>query len=782
MIQYLKPLLLLLAFIIWYLGILPRPMFDVPFSTLVYSSEGKLLSARIAEDGQWRSPASDSLPVKFVTCLTTFEDRYFWYHPGINPVSLARAAWLNVKNNRIVSGGSTITMQVVRLSRHPKPRTLSEKLIECFLATRLELSTTKNQILSLYATYAPFGGNVVGLTMASQRYFGRQPHQLSWAESAMLAVLPNSPSIIHPGRNRHLLLSKRNSLLARLCEQGILSADDYQLALAEPLPAAPYPLPNDAPHLLNRLVQTGHRGNSVLTSLDERLQRQTTHLLTNHLTGLRGNFIFNGAVLLARVESGEVLAYVGNDVSTKSMGEYGQDVDIITSLRSPGSLLKPLLYAAAGESGELLPSMLLPDIPIAIGGYTPKNYNNQYEGAVPAWQALSRSLNIPAVMLLREYGTDRFYDYLKKSGITTLNYPAIHYGLSLILGGAECTPWEIAGAYASMGRILLHFNQHQHWYYRSDLHPLTILPCQKSPNDSSKAPFLTGAGPIWQTFNALLEVNKPETEAGWEYYLSTRQIAWKTGTSFGFRDAWAIGLSRDFVVLVWIGNADGRGRPELSGVNTAAPLLFEIFRLLPVAGWQEQPYSDMKKVSICQQSGLLPGPDCPEYDSVWVADRENFSLTCTYHRRLHLDPMGRFQVNGDCFPPSLMVHKPWFVLPPMMEAYYRRKNTSYQPPPEFLEGCINSSEREMSFVYPWDNTSIFVPRTAGGKREKCVFEIVHRRPEAIIYWHVDGQYLGETRQIHQLLIDPPDGQHTITAIDDRGNQVSRRFEAIRPKS
>lgn len=782
MFKHIKPLLLLVAIAIWFAGILPRPLFDAPFSTLVYSAEGQLLSARIAADGQWRSPAADSLPAKFVTCLTTFEDKYFRYHPGVNPVSLLRAVWLNAKYTRIVSGGSTITMQVIRLSRQQRPRTLAEKLTECVLATRLELSTTKNEILSLYVTHAPFGGNIVGLTMASQRYFGRPPHLLSWAECAMLAVLPNAPSLIHPGRNRHLLLSKRNRLLSRLYEQGKISNEDYQLALDEPLPDAPFPIPNVAPHLLNRLEQTGHRGHSVTTSLDDRLQHLVTQLLANYMARLRGNYIFNGAALLAHIETGEALAYVGNDVNTKVLGVYGQDVDIITSLRSPGSLLKPLLYTAAGESGELLPAMLLPDIPIAIGGYTPKNYNNQYDGAVPAWQALSRSLNIPAVMLMREYGTDRFYDFLKKSGISSLNRPASHYGLSLVLGGAECTPWDIAGAYASLGRTLLHFNHHQHWYYRADTRPLTILPYQKQRSDSSRTPFLAGAGPIWQTFHAMLEVNKPETEAGWEYYLSARQIAWKTGTSFGFRDAWAVGLSRDFVVLVWIGNADGRGRPELSGVNTAAPLLFEVFRLLPASTWYEQPYSDMKKVGTCRHSGLLPGPDCPKIDSVWVADRESHSLTCTYHRRLHLNQLGHYQVTGDCYPTSQMVHKPWFVLPPLMETYYQRKNASYIPPPPFLEGCNNTPETDMTFVYPWDNTTIFVPRVARGEREKCVFEVTHRRPEAIVYWHINGQFVGETRQIHQLMADPPEGEHTVTAVDERGSRVSRNFKSVRPKN
>lgn len=779
MIRHIKPLLLLSAITLWFANILPEPLFNAPYSTLVYSAEGHLLSARIATDGQWRSAPADSVPQRFVTCLMQFEDRYFRYHPGVNPVALVRAAWLNIRKGKIVSGGSTITMQVIRLSRGNRSRTIWEKLVEILLATRAEIKYTKDEITQLFAAHAPFGGNTVGLTMASQRYFGRQPHQLSWAESATLAVLPNSPSLIHPGRNRQHLLQKRNRLLILLYKRGYIDADTYQLSLSEPLPNAPYPASDAAPHLLDRIVKQGFGGTSAYTTINSALQDKTRKHLDRRLASLRGNFIFNGAVLIARIETGEVLTYVGNGTPDGSIGEHGHSVDIITSLRSPGSVLKPLLYCAATNSGELLPGMLLPDIPVALGGYSPQNHNNQYDGAVPARMALSRSLNIPAVMLLRDFGTDRFYQLLKKSGITTLTQPASHYGLSLILGGAECTPWDIAGVYASLGRTLGHYTQYQHRYFKSDFRPLTVFPTPEGQADELlKTAPVYSAGAIYSTLAALLEVNKPETETGWEYYLSARKIAWKTGTSFGYRDAWAVGMDTQHVVLVWIGNADGTGRPELSGINSAAPLLFDIFRMLPRDHWYQQPFSDMKKLAVCPQSGYVPGQWCTSTDTVWTVDRALNLPACPYHRQIHLDSEGLYQVSGDCYSPAQMHHRSWFVLPPLMEAYYRRRNADYTPPPPFAQACTGQMAQEISFVYPWDNTSIMVPRTDAGSKDKCVFEVMHRRQDATVYWHIDGSYAGETQNIHQLLVNPPAGNHVVTVTDENGNSASRRFSTV----
>ncbi len=323
--------------------IFPDPLFDDPLSTVVYDREGDLLGARIAMDGQWRFPNTDSLPVKYRQALVLYEDRYFHHHPGVNVVSLIRALSQNIKNGKVVSGGSTLTMQVMRMSRKNRERNLWQKLIETILAIRYELTATKEEILLSYASNAPFGGNVVGLEAASWRYFGTNPFNLSWAESALLAVLPNAPSLIHPGKNRNLLKIKRDRLLVKLYERGILDRLTCTLAQEEPLPERPMPLPNKASHVTDHFL-TNHPGYRTHTTLNAELQSRTVELAGIHARRLKQNQVHNLACLIVEVETGHTMAYVGN--SPEIDGEMHENyVDVVKGSRSTGSILKPLLFA-----------------------------------------------------------------------------------------------------------------------------------------------------------------------------------------------------------------------------------------------------------------------------------------------------------------------------------------------------------------------------------------------------------------------------------------------------
>ncbi len=447
---------------------LPEPLFREPLSTVLFDRQGEVVGAHIADDGQWRFPAADSLPEKFSASIRLFEDEYFYRHPGINPLALGRAMVQNFRARRIVSGGSTITMQVIRLSRKGKRRTVAEKLVEMLLSLRLELAFTKADILRMYAANAPFGGNVVGLEAASWRYFGRDPFSLSWAESATLAVLPNAPSLIYPGKNRQKLLEKRNRLLKKLYERHYLDRISYDLSLAEPLPGSPHDLPSLAYHLAERFY-SGNPGRRITTSLDGHLQARVNAILELHRQNLYGNQVHNAACLVVSVETGEVLAYAGN-IRNDRHPEYGGDVDVITSPRSSGSILKPFLFAEMLYRGEILPNTLIADIPTRYGGYSPKNYNRNYDGAVPASVALCRSLNVPAVRMLYQYGNARFLQDLRELGFSTLRFSPDHYGLSLILGGAEVNLWELAGVYSSMARVLNHFSSYNGTYDEQDWH------------------------------------------------------------------------------------------------------------------------------------------------------------------------------------------------------------------------------------------------------------------------------------------------------------------------
>lgn len=754
---------------------LPPYRFDQPASTVVFDRNGQLLGAQIAADGQWRFPASEDVPEKFKTCLLQFEDRYFYRHPGFNPLAMARAAFQNVMAGKIVSGGSTITMQVIRLSRVGKPRNFRQKAIEIFLSVYAEIRFTKERNLRQYASAAPFGGNIVGLEAAAWRYFGRSPNNLSWAEAACLAVLPNSPALIHPGRNRDALKKKRDNLLGRLFRNGIIDRLTYELAIEESIPDKPQPLPDDARHVVGRMAGQNH-GLQVTTTIDLDLQRKVNQLVDRHHQLLAGNRIFNAAVLVLDVASGEVVAYAGNTRQTFP-GDHANQVDIIRSPRSSGSLLKPFLFAAMLSEGETLPNTLVADIPTTISSFTPKNFEVTYDGAVPGREALIRSLNIPAVRMLSNYGLSRFYNVLHEAGFSTVTKPADHYGLSLILGGAEVTLWDACAAYRAMTKKLLDFDGQLHIQRKSITRPVLLK--DELPPDVIDLKTLNEAA-IFLTLDAMKDVRRPDAEAGWESFLNAHPIAWKTGTSFGFKDAWAVGITPNFVVGVWVGNADGEGRPGLIGLNTAAPLMFDVFGLLPQSGeWFSPPYDLMEQIAVCRQSGMRPSQHCNDIDSIWVNKAALNAAPCSYHKLIHLDADEKHQVTTDCYPSGGIVTRSWFELPPVMAWYYAARNPFYHNLPPWLPGCRPHSENPMQLVWPDKPSRILLPRELDGTLGEVIFEVAHNLPETSIYWYLNNEFLGITRNIHKKGIQPPPGNHQLVLMDENGQILSQNFEVVK---
>ena len=663
----------------------PLPVFRAPLSTVVEASDGSLLGARIADDGQWRFPSFEQVPEKFEKSLLTFEDSWFYYHPGINPVSILRALNNNIKAGEIVSGGSTITMQVARISRGNKPRNYKEKCIEILSALKLELFHSKKNILQLYASNAPFGGNTVGLEAAAWRFTGKSSADLTWAEAAALAILPNSPALVFPGRNQERLKTGRDALLKRLYERKYIDSLTLVLALDEPLPGEPKPLPSKAPHLTDHFYQT-NKGEIVRTTIDPVLQERATEILNTHQKDLAGNYIFNSACLIVEVETGNVLAYVGNS-TLEDARAHGGDVDIIRSLRSTGSILKPFLYAGMQHSGDILPNTLIADVPTRFPGFSPKNFDQSYSGAVGAGFALSQSLNIPAVKMLQKYNPEKFLELLHKTGFTAFNKPADYYGLSLILGGGETSLWDLTGVYASLSRVLNRFLNAKK-YYKEDYHPPVLIrkPDINTMMTEDPSPPLS-ASSIWLTYEALQKVNRPESETGWQYFASSPDLAWKTGTSFGFRDGWAVGTTPQYVVGVWVGNATGEGRPGLTGITAAAPLMFDLVNLMGTGSWFKTPYEDLTMISVCSKSGFRAGPDCPETIEIPACLNGLRSEACPYHQIIHLNKSKTLQVNSDCISPIDIINESWFVLPPAMEYFYRQKHSEYKSLPPVAPGC-----------------------------------------------------------------------------------------------
>ncbi|MDR0451034.1 MAG: penicillin-binding protein 1C [Treponema sp.] len=758
---------------------LPDPLFDPLYSPALYSREGRLLGAMTAPDGQWRFPPGKELNKKFTLALIEYEDRRFRLHPGVDPLALARSLLANIRAGKVVSGASTITMQTVRLMRRNRDRTLFEKCVEAFLALRLELAFSKDEILALYSAHAPFGGNVVGLEAASWRWFGRPPLELSWAEAATLAVLPNSPSRLHPGRNRELLKIKRDSLLERLKTRGFFDEETLNLARAEPLPETPLPLPAFAPHLLARAVRENRiQGTGAFTlpetTIDFSIQERSAAIMQRWAGRFAGNGVMNGAALILDTQSGEVLSYVGNVQSAEA-----SDVDIVVSPRSSGSILKPFLYAAMLDSGDLLPAALISDIPTRVGSYSPENISRNYLGAVPADQALARSLNIPAVRSLRIYGVERFARLLRDLGITTLFRRAEDYGLPLILGGAETTLWDLAGLYSGLARTALWPANNAVQFF-----PPEVFSANKTGRTAAEKSILS-AGAAWLTLEALTFASRPGEEAAWQEYASSRRIAWKTGTSFGFRDAWAIGVTPRWTVAVWIGNASGEGRPELRSALSSAPVLFELFSSLEGDRWFPRPDEYLKRLEVCGVSGYPAGPDCETVTAALVPKGAPPHSPCPYCKTITLNSEGTMRLALGAGDSGGVVQKKWFILPPAEEWYFRRWNLDYKSLPP-LAGSLaqggsspgSEAALPLALFNPEQGAEIFVPVELDGTSGRVVFSAAHRDPNAALYWHLDESYLGFTELFHEMEARPAPGGHTLTLVDAQGHSLSRRFTVL----
>ncbi len=770
-------LILLLSGLLAYGFGLPDPLFDKPLSFILEDKNGQLLGAKIAEDGQWRFPPSDSLPQAYLTSLIAFEDKRFYKHPGIDPISLFRAIYQNIKAGRVVSGGSTLHMQVMRMALEHHRRNIPNKLLEMIWATRLELKYSKKEILALYAANAPFGGNVIGLEAASWRYFNKKPDLLSWAESAMLAVLPNSPGLIHPGRNRQQLLKKRDSLLKKLWQQGKIDATTYELSISEPLPEIVHALPRLAPHLLEEAFNAHYPDkHRVRSSVDRELQVSVNTAVRRHHNLLKLNQVHNIAALVVDISTRQPVVYIGN-VWEDNTGHQEQ-VDVIQAARSSGSILKPLLAALMMHEGQIIPPSLIPDVPVNINGYQPENFNSQYDGLVSVEKALARSLNIPFVNLLQRYGIEKFHHGLKQAGISTLAFPPSHYGLTMVLGGAEVSLQDVCFAYVGMARTLRYFAERNSQYAKADFSAPSLLVEEASGKAEKlqEQPAFVGAAAAWLAFKAMQQVERPNELGQWERFFSAQDIAWKTGTSFGFKDAWAVGLNGNYVVGVWAGNADGEGRPGLTGIRAAAPLLFEIFDLLPRGFHFQPPWDDLISLDICRESGYRAGKLCP-VENLSLPQHATRLALCPHHK---LSADESFQLNRSCASIEEMHAKTVFSMPPLESHYYQTKNPHYRPVPPFRPDCVGA-EQVMELIYPKVAAKIYVPLDFDGAPSRTVFEVAHQQAEKTIYWHLDQQYLGSTRKFHNMALNPSPGQHYLTLVDEDGNRLVAPFEIISGK-
>lgn len=739
---------------IWWWNCLPEPLFKAHYSTVTEAQNGALLGARIAEDEQWRFPPTDSVPWRFAEAIIHFEDAHFRYHPGFDPTAILRALWQNWQAGEIVSGGSTISMQVIRLARGNPPRTYWEKGTEILRALRLELRYSKDEILALYAAHAPFGGNVVGLDAAAWRYYGLASHQLSWTEVAALAVLPNAPGIIHPGRNQNAFKNKRDRLLATLLTSELIDSLEYRLALKAPLPQEPHALP-DIAHHLTQLQDAEMPEQRVQSSINKQWQSRIQTMLDQHLLKWSGNSVHNAAALVMDLEDGAIRAYVGNTSNTKV---DGAEINMLHKARSTGSILKPFLYADAFASGQLSPQALVADIPTRFGDFTPKNFDQTYRGACTAAQALQQSLNVPAARVLREMGVPIFLHRLRGYGLQELENDAGYYGLALILGGAEVPAEQIANTYRRWLWAMQGKEETQ--VYDALGRPLKVMPIPASDPAA-----------IFSTLKIMEGLNRPQE---WQNWGANRNIAWKTGTSYGFRDAWAVGTDGRWLVVCWTGNANYEGRPGVIGVETSAPLLFRIMDFLPSSSFFEPPYDWQHPKVICAESGYLAQSHCRFVDTIYGS--KSSLKTCSFCKPILLNEAGK-RVHRDCGA-GPFIDTSWMILSPAMTAYAQRSQTNYQPPPAWSAECESAHEETLEFIYPEQHEVVRRSRDFEGKLGSIILEAGHRLGEVPIFWYVNEEYIGSTQMDHHIEVSLSPGFYRLLIMDEEGNSATGSIEVV----
>lgn len=755
---------------------LPEKLFTAPSSTVLLSNDGHLLNARIADDGQWRFPAPDSVPNKFSTCLIAYEDHYFYHHIGISFKAIGRAIVSNIKAGEIVSGGSTITMQIARMARD-NSRTYWQKMIESIWALRLEWRYSKDKLLRIYAAHAPFGGNVVGLEAAAWRYYGIPPYKLSWSQCATLAVLPNAPGLVHPGKNRSALLKKRNSVLKRLFEIGKIDAITYELSLEEPLIGAPKDLPNLAEQLITKAIKNGKKGKRIQTTLNYFKQKALSEIITRHQKILNQKYIHNTALIVVDLKTNEVITYIGNSAKKNQFKKY---VDCAQAPRSTGSILKPFLYAAMTQEGTISNTMLIPDIPMHFDHFSPQNYDKKYNGAIAAGEALARSLNVPAVYLLQKYGIKRFLYKLDQMKQKHINRTADYYGLSLILGGAETTLWDLANTYSAMAKTLNYYNK-TNFYNANTWEDIELYSNKnKMTFEDTRQTSVLDAGGIYEVFEAMLDVNRPRMESSWKTYASSTKIAWKTGTSYGNRDAWAVGCTPDYVVAVWVGNATGEGRPFLIGATAAGPIMFDVFAHLNRKSlWFIPPYDELEKITICKESGYRSAKECSKIDTVLLHRNASKSPICHFHKIVLTDSKNQLRYFQNCAPEIQLHRDTFFVLPPTQAYFYKMRHSSYRQMPQLSANCIGfGHQNTFKIIYPEHNSELVGTKGLDGKPQGIIFTASNPNSKASLFWHVDNQFLGETKGEHRIKYIPTKGKHLLTVVDQLGNTKKIFFTVL----
>jgi penicillin-binding protein 1C len=727
---------------------------EIEYSKLITGREGSPLRGFLTSGDKWRFHTQlNEISEYQIKAVIEKEDKYFYYHPGINLISVARAAAENIISGKIKSGASTITMQVVRLLEN-RPRTYPNKVVETFRALQLELAYSKDQILEMYFNLVPYGGNIEGVKAASLFYFNKHPSQLSLAEAVTLGIVPNKPTTMALGGNNSQLKEYRNYWLEYFRKEKTFAPEMIDAAIGERLEAERRPAPMIAPHLALRAFEENYNTNIVATSIIPNLQRRISSSVRDYIKRLNNHGIYNASVIVIENQSGQIAAYVGSQ--DFSDDESQGQVDGISALRSPGSTLKPLIYALAIDKGILTPNRKILDVPTDFGDYSPENFDKSYSGRVTMAEALANSLNVPAVRTLGKIGVDTLIDRLGRTGFAHIRNNRKELGLSLALGGCGVTLQQLAGLYSAFANGGI---------YKP--------PTYKKRHGKPDTTRIISPEAAYIITRILTMPGRPDYPRNYHFAPSAVRIAWKTGTSYGRRDAWSIGYNEKYTIGVWAGNFDGSHSHALTGADVGTPLLFELFRFADPDGAQanrSKPENLLPR-KVCAETGLPPGPHCENKISDLYIPLVSSSRKCEHIREIWVSSNETVSYCPQCLPPSGAKKKLYKIYPPELISYYNENGIPFETVPPHNANCIaSSSAGPPKILNPVDNLEYLIEKDS---ENRIMLKCAAAGDAARVHWFADNKLIVSAPPGENVFYRPrSEGKIEIKCCDDKGRSSS----------
>lgn len=738
---------------------LPQELLQRSNATFVYSREGRLLTAYTSNDHFWRrSVALDQISPKLLSSVIATEDRHFFVHPGVNPVSLMKATVANVRAGRIVRGGSTITMQIARMIE-PKARTVTNKLFEVFRAFQLEIRFSKSELLEIYFNLAPYGGNIEGVGAATHFYFDKEPSQLTWSEAALLTAIPGSPERFRPDKFLERGRKRSEGILKRLYLSEVITSAEYEAALTEEIPSQRLAIPRRAPHLSESLRSAYPDSSQLHSTIRYEVQETCERLAKAYHRKYSAKGIHNLAIVVIDNDRSEMIAQVGSPDFDDS--RHSGQVDATNAQRSPGSALKPFVFGLAFDLGILSPEMMVADIPINYSGYRPVNYDETYRGVISVREALIHSLNIPAVNAASHVGLQNLHNVLRRGGLTTLDRPYYDYGLPLVLGACEVRLTELANLYAALARDGI---------YR----PARTL---VGTNDRKEVRLFSPEA-CYLLSDILVDLQRPDLPDSWRASVGSFPIAWKTGTSYGRRDAWTIGFTPEYTVGVWAGNCSGEGSIDLVGASVAAPIMFNVMTQIVISPRRPrfQAPSGIGERQVCGASGQPAGRFCEETINEMFLIGKSPGATCSVHRPILVDRTTGMRLRANCTSSREYDRKVVEIWPPRVATWLVNNGTG-NPLPPYDAGCLSVTDgRKPSIISPEDGSVFVFVDDLPAEYQKIRLQASIASGDGTVHWFLDGMHFAAARAGEVTFYTPNKGKHSLLCVDDAGGSTSASFE------